>query len=193
MQPHLPPPVHNWKLRRARQIIAAGGIVACPTEGVYGLSCDPASLRAVARLLSIKARDIGKGFILIASETAQLLPYLKLPDGRLPPRIRNSWPGPVTWLLPAADWVPSFLRGHHDTLAVRVTAAPVARALCRECGHPLVSTSANRAGQRPAHSALEVLTRFDDEVDMILHATVRRHGRPSEIRSAATGLVIRQG
>ena len=133
----------------ACRALRRGGIVAYPTEGVYGLGCDPADADAVGRLLGLKGRPAGKGLILIADRLDALIPWLAPLDDVTRARVVPSWPGPVTWLLPAAPHVPRAVRGDHDTLAVRVTAHPPAVALCAAWGGPLVSTSANRAGGEP--------------------------------------------
>jgi L-threonylcarbamoyladenylate synthase len=104
--------------------------------------------------------------------------------------IEASWPGPHTWLLPAAAGVPRWLRGDHVTLAVRVTAHPLAAALCRAFGGPLVSTSANRSGRPAALSPLQVRLRCPG-VDLVLHGALGGRAGPSRIRDGATGRLIR--
>jgi len=180
-----------WKLREAARCVHAGGLIAYPTEAVYGLGCDPLNETAMANLLELKQRPPEKGVILIAAEFDQLRPFVKpLPEERMQ-QILASWPGPNTWLLPAADGVPGWLTGTHPTLAVRVTGHPVAAALCRACDSPLVSTSANRSGQRPARSALQVRLKLQSGVDFIVHAPLGGNPSPSTIRDGLTGAVIR--
>ncbi|HEY0719815.1 MAG TPA: Sua5/YciO/YrdC/YwlC family protein, partial [Gammaproteobacteria bacterium] len=145
-----------WQLREAVRVLHDGGLIAYPTEAVYGLGCDPLNADAVLRLLELKQRPWQKGLILIAAEQTQLEPYLLPLDSAMLARVAPTWPGPYTWLLPARDETPWWLRGEHDTLAVRVTAHPVAAALCRAFGGPIISTSANLAGKAPATSPLAV-------------------------------------
>jgi L-threonylcarbamoyladenylate synthase len=182
-----------WQLRQAVHVLRSGGLIAYPTEAVYGLGCDPLDAEAVLRLLQLKRRPWQKGVILIAAEQAQLEPYLLPLDETLRARIEPSWPGPDTWLLPARPETPWWLCGEHETLAVRVTAHPVAAALCRAFGGPLVSTSANRAGQAPARSPLAVRTVFGDEVDLIIHAPLGGAERPTRIRDGRSGEIVRAG
>ena len=171
--------------------LAAGGVIAYPTEGVWGLGCEPLNAHACRRLLALKRRAGGKGFILIASGFAQVEPFLApLPRAKLAP-VHRSWPGPVTWLLPAAPWVPRHLTGGRDTLAVRVTAHPVARALCARYGGPIVSTSANASGRRPARSALQVQRQFGLNVDYVLAGALGGLDGPTPIRDLATGAKVR--
>lgn len=168
-------------------------MVAYPTEAVFGLGCDPLDGAAVDRLLALKGRPAAKGLILIAAAFQQILPFVEPLDPALTAHIQATWPGPVTWLLPARPAVPHWLRGGHDTIAVRVTAHPPAAALCETFGGALVSTSANRAGHPPARSPLAVRRTFGDGLDYILHAPLGGLLRPTEIRDGRTGAVVRAG
>lgn len=171
--------------------LAAGGVIAYPTEGVWGLGCEPLNAHACRRILALKRRAAGKGFILIASEFAQVEPFLAaVAPARLKP-VRAGWPGPVTWLLPAASWVPRHLSGGRGTLAVRVTAHPVARALCARYGGPIVSTSANASGRRPARSALQVQRQFGSRIDYLLAGELGGLRGPTPIRDLASGRAVR--
>ena len=180
-----------WQLRCASIVLKRGGIVAYPTESVYGLGCDPDNPDAVARLLHLKRRPASKGLILVADELAQLEPYIQIPDADMKRRLLDSWPGPITWLVPAAKHVPDGLRGQHDTLAVRVSAHPVVKALCRSFAGALVSTSANISNRPALRSPLAVQRVFGDSVDYILHGSLGGFSRPSEIRDAISGKVVR--
>jgi L-threonylcarbamoyladenylate synthase len=181
----------TWHLREAVRQLGAGGVIAYPTETVFGLGCDPFNAMAVLRLLDLKQRNIEQGLILIASDFAQLEPLLLPLSVTVRNRILNPWPGPVTWTLPCLPETPAWLRGSHRSLAVRLTSHPLARTLCKAWGGPLVSTSANRHGKPPATSALGVRLAFDSELDYILHGKVTGTGKPSEIRDGVTGRVLR--
>lgn len=183
------PPV--WKIMPAQRALAAGGVIAYPTEAVYGLGCLPEP-RPVARLLQIKRRSPRKGLILVAADVAQLEAYISFPDARTRNRVTATWPGPVTWLLPARAGTPVWLTGDHPTLAVRVSAHPVVRALCERAG-PLISTSANPAGAAAARDAARVRAYFGPALDFVLAGAVGGSSRPTEIRDAATGAVVRAG
>ncbi len=149
------------KIRQAVHKIHAGEIIAYPTEAVYGLGCDPLNEEAVLTLLALKKRDIDKGLILIASCLSQLEPYLQL-NPPIRSQIQTTWPGPVTWIIPAQTWVPQWLTGQHSSLAVRVTAHPIAKLLCEKNGEPLVSTSANTSTQPPATKSWMVADRLNN-------------------------------
>lgn len=182
-----------WSLKQAVRALRAGGVVAYPTEAVYGLGCDPMNERAVLRLLSIKGRALDKGLILVAADLAQLQPLLLPQSEALMAPVLESWPGPSTWLLPAAAEVPVWLTGGGECVAVRVTAHPLAAALAREFGAPLVSTSANPSGVAAPRSALGARRMVGARVDYFLTGRTGGAARPSEIRDARDGRVLRAG
>lgn len=181
-----------WHLRAAIAALDRGGIVACPTEAVWGLSCDPLDERACLRLLALKHRHWSKGLILVAADFAQLEPFVEVPSNNALRRATATWPGPATWIFPASDRTPMWISGDHDGVAVRVTAHPVLRALCRRYGGPLVSTSANPAGREPARSAYEVRRYFRSGVDALLPGALGGLAKPTTIRDAATGHILRR-
>lgn len=184
-------------LVQAAKIIRAGGIIAYPTEAVFGLGCDPMNEAAVDKLLALKQRPRDKGLILIAAEFAQLEHFLDPPDAMpldtIMGTVMSTWPGPITWLIPARAHAPTWLRGRFDTLAVRVTTHPIAAELCRRAGRAIVSTSANVAGGNPARSADAVRAAFGDAVDFVLDGPLGNAARPTEIRDAISGEIIRAG
>jgi|SRR5690606_5723249 L-threonylcarbamoyladenylate synthase len=172
-----------------------GGIVACPTEGVWGLGCDPFDEAAVRRLLALKQRDPGKGLILVAAHAAQLDALLDW-DALPPPRrdeVLASWPGPHTWVMPATARVPRLVSGGRDSVAVRVSAHPVAAALCEAFGGPLVSTSANLSSHPPPRTRDELDPRILAAVDALVEGETSGLQQPTTIRDARTGAVIRGG
>jgi L-threonylcarbamoyladenylate synthase len=170
-----------------------GGVVAYPTEAVYGLGCDPHDAEALARLFALKQRPAQQGVLLIAADYAQVERYIaldQLPEAALQ-RVRASWPGPHTWVLPRSAAVPAWIAGGHAGIALRVTAHPAAAGLCRAFGGALVSTSANRHGEAPAVSAAEIRTVFGNRVDALVDAPVGGLERPTTIRDAISGDFIR--
>lgn len=179
-------------MAQACRTVNRGGLIAYPTESVFGLGCNPHNASAVARLLHVKRRPVAKGLIILASHFEQLDPLLAPLPAAMESAILDSWPGPVTWVLPVHERTPLLLTGGRSTLAVRVTAHPLAAALCEACG-PLVSTSANRSGNRPARTALQARLRLGTDVDAILAGQVGDSPNPSEIRDGRTGEVLRAG
>lgn len=176
-------------IRKAGRILRAGGVVAYPTEGVFGLGCLPESLDAVVRILAMKERDPAKGLLLIASHVEQLEPWIALENAR--EKLTSSIEQPITWIVPASAEVPYWIRGEHPGVAVRITAHPVARALCDAADSALVSTSANLAGHPPARNAYVLRRRFRGLVDYIVPGRCGPAAGPSEIRDLETGQVIR--
>lgn len=180
-----------FQLGIAARIVATGGVIAYPTEAVWGLGCDPGDADAVARLLALKQRDPAKGLILVAAEIGMFAPLLAGLAPALRRRLEATWPGPVTWLVPHCGRAPAWIAGRHATVALRVSAHPVVVRLVRAVGTPLVSTSANPAGRRPARNALDVHRYFADAVDYLLPGTTGGHQQPTEIRDLETGAVVR--
>ena len=177
-------------LRRAAAVLRRGGIVAYPTEGVFGLGCDPWNADAIRRLIALKRRHTGKGFIVLAHSIAQINPFAELLGLEFQEAVLRSWPGPVTWVLPAKPGVPRILTGGRRSLAVRVTLHPIASELCRLAG-PIVSTSANRAGGSPIRENLRCRAVFSRFVDAVVPGPLGGLGGPTEIRDARTGIRLR--
>ena len=181
----------NWHIREAVRILSSGGVIAYPTETVYGLGCDPFNAAAVLHLLALKQRSLEHGVILIASDFTQLEPLLLPLDATVRRRVSNPGTPPVPWLFPCLPDTPAWLTGNHDKLAVRVTSNPVAIALCTHWGGPLVSTSANLHGRPPATSALAVRKAFDNKLDYILHGATGATNKPSSLRDGISGAILR--
>ncbi|MFT3897297.1 MAG: Sua5/YciO/YrdC/YwlC family protein [Thermomonas sp.] len=177
----------------AARLLRGGGVIAYPTEAVWGLGCDPRDEAATTRLLALKQREVARGLILVAAGEAQLAPYVDFESLSEPQRtaVRESWPGPNTWIVPASAYAPRWITGMHDGIAVRVTAHEGVIALCRAFGGAIVSTSANRAGM-PAATAFEALDpAIVAGVDAVLEGDTGGLDRPSLIRDARNGAVLR--
>ena len=177
------------QLKKAAMLIREGGVVAYPTEGVYGLGCDPLNKVAVERLLTLKQRDISKGLIVIGANWQQLQPLTKPVFASQLKKVEKAI-GPITWLFPASAMVPSWITGSSSQLAVRVTDHPVARALCELVGM-LVSTSANVSTHASACSAAETKAIFGERLAMIIDAPVGNLKKPTPIIDVVTNEVMR--
>lgn len=180
-------------LAAAVAALRAGGVVAYPTEAVWGLGCDPGDQRAFERLFALKQRAPEQGVLLIAAEFSQVAPYIDLaatPTQALD-RAQASWPGPHTWIFPRAPGIPDWIAGAHAGIALRVTAHPVAAALCRAFGGALVSTSANRHGEPPARRGEDVRSAFPSGIDAILNGETGGLEQPTPIRDAVSGEFVR--
>ncbi len=165
-----------------------GGVIAYPTEAVFGLGCDPLNETAVTRLLNLKQRSIDKGLILIASDFSQVADFL-LPLNDQQKQIIQ--PSETTWIFPAKSSAPQWITGTFDSIAVRITKHPAVKQLCELLGSALVSTSANLSGQPPAKNSDEVIAQFDQLLDGVLDREVGELLKPTEIRDSLTGKIIR--
>jgi L-threonylcarbamoyladenylate synthase len=181
----------------AADILGCGGVIAYPTESVFGLGCLPARLDAVTRILEIKRRDSAKGLILIAARAEQLAGWIKLPeDAALPPIVPAR---PTTWLVPPGPLVNQIIRGGHSDIAVRLTSNAVARSICELLNSPLVSTSANLSGYPCTTNADDLRRQFSHLVDYIVPGRCGPGSEPapdlafgaSEIRNLLSGEIVR--
>lgn len=177
-------------IRRLRAYLKRDGVIAYATESCFGLGCDPRNPRAVRRLLWLKRRPRAKGLILIGSALHQFHRFLApLPAG-LAARLGEWWPGPNTLLLPVSARCPPWLKGRHPKLAVRVTAHPQAARLCHALDMALVSTSANRSGQRPLKTYRACRQAFGGKV-WVLPGRIGTRKRPSTIIDPLSGGIHR--
>lgn len=183
------------KLDDVVQALRQGEVIAYPTEGVFGLGCDPDNPAAIQKLLSIKQRAVEKGLILIAGEFSQLSPYVEtsqLTEAQIQ-KAKQTWPGPVTWIMPASERTTSWVSGEFDTVAVRVTDHPLVAQVCQAFGKPLTSTSANLSGQPPCRTTQEVRQQLGDAEIVVLAGETGGRTNPSEIRDIQTAQIIRKG
>ncbi len=177
----------------AATIMQQGGVIAYPTEAVWGLGCDPFDEHAVRRLQYLKMRDLGKGLILIASNIQQVEPFLTDISAEQRQQLNAAWPGPFTWLVPNNGKVPSWICGRFSSIALRVTQHPDVRALCDRFGGAIVSTSANPQGKPAPHNSWQVHRYFHQHalLDYIVKGQTGQRRQPSTITDLVTGKVIR--
>ncbi|ROR98988.1 translation factor SUA5 [Sinobacterium caligoides] len=194
---HKSPAANPWlrhvAVRRCVETISCGGVIAYPTEAVWGLGCDPENALAVEQLLALKGRSVDKGLIMVAANIEQLAPYLTDISAAQRQSLEASWPGPNTWLVADNGRVPAWIRGRHDSVALRVSSHPLVVALCQRFGGPIVSTSANPQGKPSARSALQVRRYFAGYLDGIAPGCVGGAKTASTIRELASGRIIRAG
>lgn len=180
----------NGEIDALRAHVQRGGLIAYPTESCYGLGCDPRNSQALKRLIRLKGRSAAKGMLLIADHFRRLRPFVRPLSSTDRARVARSWPGPVTWVVPASAHCPPELTGGRATVAIRVTAHPAAARLCRSLGMALVSTSANKSGRKPAKTAAECRRIFGTRVRVVAGRIGRRR-RPSTLIDLATGTILR--
>ena len=177
----------------AAALLRGGGVLAYPTEAVFGLGCDPRNVAAFERLFALKQRPPTQGVLLIAADFAQVERYIALDavPADIMRQVRASWPGPNTWIFPRSPDAPDWIAGAHSGIALRVTAHPPAVQLSRAFGGALVSTSANPHGQPPARTAQAVQTFFGQSLDGLLDAPLGGRASPTVIRDALSGTIVR--
>lgn len=181
----------SYALQAALSALSTSGVIAYPTEAVFGIGCDPTSEIALRRVLELKGREEHKGFILIASRQSQLEPFIEPISPESQRQLDAAWPGPVTFVVKAATQAHPLLTGHRETLAVRVSDHPLVRALCEGFGSAIVSTSANYSGQAPLITAAQVNEAFGDRIDVVVDEAVGTLASPTRIFDLASGKQLR--
>lgn len=183
------------QLAQAARVVLSGGLVAYPTDTLYGLGVDPASDRAIERLFEAKGREASMAIPLIAADLSQVAQWV----GDLPATATrlaaHFWPGPLTLVLSAPAALSRRLLGGGATVAIRVPAHPVARGLARACDRPVTSTSANVSGNDPPSAAGMIDQRLEARLDLVLDAGSCPGGPPSTIVDVAQGAprLVREG
>ncbi len=179
--------------RGLRHYLRLGGVIAYPTESIFGLGCDPQNRQAVHRILRIKQRPQHKGLILLAHDFSVIQPYIAPLTTDQISKMETSWQGtkPHTWLVPSAKNCPKWLTGKHMTIAVRITSHPYSKQLCKQLNMALVSTSANKSGHQPAKNTRQCYKLFSRQV-RILNGKTAGLKKPSTIQNLVTGRIIRK-
>lgn len=185
--------MENDLIQKAVALLNEGKIIAYPTEGMYGLGCDPFNRAAVVKLVKLKKRQLRKGLILVGYSFDQFQELIKKVPEETLAAVSQTWPGPITWVFPATEKAPKWITGNHHTLAIRISAHPVVQELCRAFGKPLVSTSANLEGNKPLTTETEVKNVFKNGIDFLVPGEIGESKSASEIRDVETGKIIRPG
>ena len=183
---------HEDSIVRGLTVLAEGGVIAYPTEAVWGLGCDPFNEDAVLRLLALKNRPVEKGLILVAADLDQLPELASSLTEDQKATMAATWPGPVTWLIPdIKQYIPTWIKGEHQSVAVRVSAHPLVRELCLRRGGALVSTSANDAGEPEIRSQSRLAEVFGDRIDAVISGELGDSTETSQIRDLLSGKRLR--
>jgi len=183
--------MNRWHYQFAASALRAGGVIAYPTEGVWGLGCDPYNEGAVLRLLAMKRRPVSKGVILVAGNIQQVELFLGKVTFDQRQQLKKSWPGFQTWIIAVGEQVPEWLTGEHSSIAIRVSAHPQIQAICQYFGGPIVSTSANYAGRPAATTRIKVALYFNRQLDYVVPGKLGGMNQSSPISVLATGTAIR--
>ena len=183
--------IREEDLDHACRVLHDGGVVAYPTEAVYGLGCAPDNPDALQALIALKGRDADKGIILIADTFSRLARYVGELPAAVRERVSEPQEPPTTWIVPASMVVDPLLSGHRPSLAIRVSVHPAVVALCQRYGGPLTSTSANPSGQEPARDASQVRSLFPTGLGAVVDGRVGELKRPTRIIDALSEKVLR--
>ena len=179
-------------LETACAYLKSGKVISYPTEAVWGIGCDPFNEIAVSRVLDLKKRQISKGLILVAASLEQIRPLVELLKDEQIALLERSWPGPTTWLIPdQSDCFPSWIKGQYDSVAIRVSDHEIIRGLCLKFGGPIVSTSANIAGEPEIKDRKRIEDVFGDSIDFVVDGELGNKHSTSEIRNLVTGERLR--
>lgn len=166
------------KLNEIKKILVNDGVLAYPTEAVYGIGCLPTSEVAIKKILHLKKRDTNKGFILIASNLSQLKDYIQI-NNKIENKINNS--EFTTFIVNKSDNCPNFITGDFNSIAIRITTHPDTYKLCEYINSALISTSANLANQEPIKDEIELIKTFENKIDCIYLAKLGNYNKPSKI------------
>ena len=178
----------KFYFKRLSQIIHAGGVIAYPTESVYGFGCDPLNKTAVKRILKIKQRSVNKGLIIVAADIKQIKPWVQNIPATIWQKVVNSYA--TNWVLPKSDLVPYWVSGDHQTVVVRISQHQIVQDICKYLGQPIISTSANVASRIELTSCIKVRKQFGKHLDFIVAGKVGGLA-PCRIIDPLNNLVLR--
>ena len=179
----------KFQILKAARIIQRDGVIAYPTESVYGLGCNPLSENAVLKILQLKHRPVEKGLIIIAANISQLMPFIDIT--KQDKEKIHHYKSPMTWLVNKSELTPLWISGKHNKVAIRISKHPTVIELCNKLNYPIVSTSANPARLKPANTALQARHYFSDRIDMYLNGNTGDLLTPTPITDLETGKNVR--
>ena len=167
------------------------GVIAHPTDTIYGLGCLANNLNAIQKMINLKKRDEKKGFILLASDVSYLMPYIDLnEDNEMFQKLTKTNEKPTTYLVPKSEKTPDLIFGDNHLLAVRLTTDPLITYFCENTKSALISSSANIQGEQVASSLHELNSYFNDDLEFALPPN-KYNSEPSRIINILTGEQIR--
>ena len=177
------------EIKKIHQILVNGGVIAYPTESVFGLGCDPSNEQAVLKIMEIKKRTLEMGLILLAPSFEIVSGWVNMNNEQLKIFTRPTM-RPTTYIVPASDSAPKWLV-IKNTLAIRLSNDSFINNICGMLGLPIVSTSANLHGQQPCRSADEVEKIMGSQLDHIVFKKTGLFNNPSTIVDLSSGKTIR--
>ena len=183
------------QIEHTAETLAGGGVIAIPTDTLYGLAASVDQAAAVERVFRLKGRPKGMALPLLLADADGLEEYASDVPKVAWALVDRFWPGPLTLVLSRADRVPALVCGGRDTVALRVPDHSVPRSLVRSLGAPITGTSANRTGRPGLTTAGSVRAEFGDELDLVVGGRATALGRPSTVvdLSLEKPRILRQG
>lgn len=180
-------------IRRVVEMLREGGLIAYPTDTIYGLGCDIFNKKGVVKIYQIKQRDPRKPFSFICADLSDAAQYAQVSNFAFK-TMKRQLPGPYTFVLEATRIVPDLLTTRQKTVGIRIPNDPIALAIVRELGHPLVTTSANLSGEDPIHDPLRIEEEIGKTLDVVIDGGIRM-GDPSTVISLLDDRIeiLRQG
>jgi L-threonylcarbamoyladenylate synthase len=176
---------------RLIRYLKQGGVIAYPTESCYGLGCDPKNKYAVEKILLLKKRARSKGFILISSKINYLRSYLQDLSETQTKEMMGKWPGPHTWLVPASNYCPSWLRGGGHNIAIRLPKVKSTLNLLNSINFPITSTSANLSHKQSIKTLRACKNLFRSKVK-IIKGNIGSEKKPTTIQDFVSKKIIRK-
>lgn len=167
MRKDIYPPLYD-QIRQAVVILKQGGVIAFPTETVYGLGASIALPEAASRIYQIKGRDQSKALPLMLSDISQINYVADSVPEVAWLLVREFWPGPLTLVVTKSAAVPDLITSGSKTVAIRISSHPVAQAIVEELGAPITGTSANISGKPNPATAEEVRIQLGGKIDFII-------------------------
>jgi len=182
-------------VKRVISFLKKGGIIAYPTETFYGLGGDATKESVIQQIYRIKERDTQKPLLILVSRMEEIYPLVLFVTPRAKIMMEHFWPGPLTLVFRSSQVLPKFLTRESGKVGIRISPDPICQVLLKYLEKPLVSTSANLAGKKPAQSASQVLEYFGEKLGMILDGGQRKSTLPSTVVDVSEDLpkVIRKG
>ena len=177
------------EIKKIHQILVNGGVIAYPTESVFGLGCDPSNEEAIAKILKIKKRALEMGLVLLTPSIEIVSDWVNMNNKQLKV-LSSPSPRPTTYIIPASNSAPKWLTVK-NTLAIRLSNDLFIKNICGMLGLPIVSTSANLHGEQPCKSADEVEKIMGSQLDYIVFKKTGPFNNPSTIVDLSSGKTIR--
>ena len=179
----------DFSIRYAAQQIKHGGVIAYPTDTIYGLGCDPYNIFAIENLNLIKQRPQNKQFILLAGHFDQIKPLTTITRAQKSQIEKAS--EPTSWVVEASGAAPMWLTNKDNTLTIRICQNDIVKKLCATLGHALISTSANISSKQPAKNNLEIRRYFGNMLNHVLASNKKLTAKPSKIIRLCDNHIIR--